>query len=68
MKVPFVIYADTASLLEKNTDYHDTEKPSQPKWKAISHMVIYYLHNINYILIEINMIITDLRNFWKIAL
>lgn len=31
MKVPFVIYADTASLLEKNTDYHDTEKPSQPK-------------------------------------
>ena len=33
MKVPFVIYADTASLLEKNTDYNDTEKPSTTKVK-----------------------------------
>ena len=50
MKVPFIIYADLKSLLEKmNVGIIIRKNHQQLKYINIHHLVIHYLHNVRLI-------------------
>ena len=62
MKVPFIIYADLESLLEKMNIYHNNaEKSSVTKINKHNHLVIRYLHTAHLIQQKISLIIIEVK-------
>lgn len=62
MKVPFVSYADTESLVEKISNVILIEKSYyQGKQMSVLHVAVHYLHNAHLIVIRIKMIITEVK-------
>ena len=61
MKIPFVSYADTESLVEKISNVILIEKSYyQGKQISILHVAVHYLHNAHLIVIR-KMIITEVK-------
>ena len=62
MKVPFIIYADLESLLEKmNTCHNNPEKSSTTKMNKHHHLVIHYLRTVHLIQQKISLIIIETK-------
>ena len=65
MKVPFLIYADLESLLEKmNTCHNNPKKSSTTKINLViqqHHLVIHCLHNVHLIQQKISLIIIEAK-------
>ena len=62
MKVPFIIYADLRSLLEKiNTCHNNPEKSSTTKKVIIYHLVVHCLHTVHLIQQKISLIFLEVR-------
>ena len=61
MKVPFIIYADLDSLLEKiNTCHNNPKKPSTTKIN-IHHLASHCLHTVQLIEQKISLIIIEVK-------
>ena len=62
IRVPFVIYPDFESFLEKmNACYNNPEKSSTTKINNIYHLVIHCLHTVHLIQQKISLIIIETK-------
>ena len=62
MKVPFIIYADLESLLEKmNTCHNNPEESSTTKINKHTPLVVHCLHTIHLIQQKISLIIIEVK-------
>ena len=66
MKVPFIIYADLESLLEKiSTCHNNSKKSSTTKKISIQILVIHYLHIVHLAIQKVCLIITEIKTVSK---